>query len=135
MFPTPSVYSSFSFPYKCLPHRIPPRGDNILLQGHRGAPRARSPIAKKIWLSIHQRKFAYNVSVRLPVCTDAEGGGSKSDVSPSGEEYVIAEVKFCISSTSLVSAVNLAARTLREEKTTTSTTTTTTKTSPFSTKF
>ena len=33
-------------------------------------------------------------------------GGRESEVSLSGEEYVIAEVKFCISSTSLVSEVN-----------------------------
>ena len=32
--------------------------------------------------------------------------GRESEVSPSGEEDVIAEVKFCISRTSLVSAVN-----------------------------
>ena len=31
--------------------------------------------------------------------------GRESEVSPSGEEYVIAEVTFCISSTPLVSAV------------------------------
>ena len=38
-------------------------------------------------------------------------------VSPSGEEYVMAEVKFFISSTSLVSAVNnMAARAFRAKK-------------------
>ena len=40
-----------------------------------------------------------------------------SDVSPSGEEYVIAEVKFSISTNSLVSAVNhKAAWTFGEKK-------------------
>ena len=34
------------------------------------------------------------------------GEGRESEVSPSGEEYVIAEAKFCIPRTSLVSAVN-----------------------------
>ena len=47
----------------------------------------------------------------------ARGGGRESGVSPLGEEYVIAEVKFYISSTPLVSAVNhMAAQTLREKK-------------------
>ena len=55
---------------------------------------------------------------RAEKITDARGEGRESDVSPSGEEYVIAEVKFCISRSSLVSAVNhKAARTLREKKT------------------
>ena len=41
-----------------------------------------------------------------------------------GEEYVIAELKFCILSTPLVSAVNhMTTRTFREKKTTTTTTT------------
>ena len=53
----------------------------------------------------HPRKFGYDVSVRPPVHTDAEGGRRESEVSLSGEEYVIAEVKFCISSIPLVSAV------------------------------
>ena len=47
------------------------------------------------------------------------GRGKEADVSPSwlGGGYVIAGVKFCISSYSLVSAVNrMAARTLREKK-------------------
>ena len=49
------------------------------------------------------------------------GRGKEADVSPSwlggGGVYVIAEVKFCISSYSLVSAVNrMAARTYREKK-------------------
>ena len=53
------------------------------------------------------RKFGYDVSVRPPVRKDAGGGGGESEVSSSGEEYVIAEVPgFCIPSTSLVSAVN-----------------------------
>ena len=36
---------------------------------HSGAPRTRErrPIAKKIWYSIHPRKFGYNVRVRPPV--------------------------------------------------------------------
>ena len=73
-----------------------------------GAPRARqrSLMAKKILSSIHPRKFGYDVRVRTPVRTDAGGGGRESQVSPLGEEYVIAEVKFCIPSTSLVSVVN-----------------------------
>ena len=86
-----------------------------------GAPRARqrSLIAEKILSSIHPRKFDYDVSVRPPVRTDAGRGGRKSEVSPSGEEYVIAEEKFCIPSTSLVSVVNhIATRPgLLEEKT------------------
>ena len=50
--------------------------------------------------------------------TDSGGGGRESGVTPSGEEYVIAEVKVCISGTPLVSAVNhMAAQTFREEKT------------------
>ena len=65
-----------------------------------------------------RRKFGYNVSVRPLVRTDAMGEGRESNVSPSGEEYVIAEVKFSISRSSLVSAVNhKAARTFREKKT------------------
>ena len=61
--------------------------------------------------------WCYDVNVRPPVRTDAGGGGRESDVSPSGKEYVIAEVKFSISSNSLVSAVNhMAARTFREKK-------------------
>ena len=68
-----------------------------------GAPRARqrSLMAKKILSSIHPRKFGYDVRVRTP-----GGGGRESQVGPLGEEYVIAEVKFCIPSTSLVSVVN-----------------------------
>ena len=61
--------------------------------------------------------WCYDVNVRPPVRTDAGGGGRELDVSPSGKEYVIAEVKFSISSNSLVSAVNhMAARTFREKK-------------------
>ena len=73
-----------------------------------GAPRARqrSLIAKKILSSILPRKFGYDVSVRTPVRTEAGEGGRESQVGPLGEEYVIAEVKFCIPSTSLVSVVN-----------------------------
>ena len=52
-----------------------------------------------------RRKFGYNVSVRPLVRTDARGEGRESNVSPSGEEYVIAEVKFSISRSSLVSAI------------------------------
>ena len=51
--------------------------------------------AREARLSI-QEKFGYYVSVRSPVRTDAGGGGRESEVSPSGEEYAIAEVKFCI---------------------------------------
>ena len=51
--------------------------------------------AREARLSI-QEKFVYDVSVRSPVRTDAGGGGRESEVSPSGEEYAIAEVKFCI---------------------------------------
>ena len=68
-------------------------------------------------MSIHTRKFGYDVSVRSPVRTDAGGGGRESEVSPSGEEYLIAEVKFCVSSTSFVSEVNhMTVRTFREKK-------------------
>ena len=59
------------------------------------------------------------------VQTLREGEASQTSARRGKNMTVIAEVKFCISSTSLVSAVNLAARTFREEKTTTSTTTTT----------
>ena len=65
------------------------------------------------------RKIGHDVSVR-PIAdrTDSGGGGRESGVSPSGEEYVVAEVKVCISSTPLVSAVNhMAAQAIREEKT------------------
>ena len=49
--------------------------------------------------------------------TDSEGGGRESEISPSREEDVKAELKFRISSTPLVSAVNhMAARTFREKK-------------------
>ena len=60
-----------------------------------GAPRVRvssreqSPTAKTIWLSIRLRKFGYDVNVRQNAdCTDSEGGGRKSGVNPSGEEYI-----------------------------------------------
>ena len=54
----------------------------------------------------------------LTVQTLGEGEG----VSPSGEEYVIGEVKFCISSIPLVSALNhMAALIFREKKTSLST--------------
>ena len=67
--------------------------------------------------SIHPIKFGYDVCVRSPVRTDAGGGERESGVNPLGEDYVIAEVKFCISSTSFVSAVNyMAARTFREKR-------------------
>ena len=56
--------------------------------------------------SIHPRKLGYDFSVRPPVRTDAGREGRESEVSPSGEEYVIAEVKFCVPSTSLVSVEN-----------------------------
>ena len=65
-------------------------------------------MAKKIWL---WRR------VRPPVRTDAGGAERESDVSPSWEEYVIAEVKFTISSNSLVSLVNhVAARSFGDKK-------------------
>ena len=71
----------------------------------------------KIWWSIHPRKFSYDVSIRPPVRTDPGDGGRESDVIRRGKEYVIAEVKFCISSNLLVSTVNhMAARTFGEEK-------------------
>ena len=81
--------------------------------------REQSRIAKKIWYSIYPRKIGHDISV-LPNAdrADSGGGGRESGVSPSGEEYVIAEVKVYISSTPLVSAVNhMAAQTFREEKT------------------
>ena len=53
----------------------------------------------------------------LPSVQELGGGGRESDVSPSGEEYVIAKVKFSISSNSLVSAVNhMAGRSFQEKK-------------------
>ena len=53
----------------------------------------------------------------LPSVQTLGVGERESDVSPSGEEYFIAEVKFPISSISLVSAVNrMAARTFREKR-------------------
>ena len=65
-------------------------------------------MAKKIWL---WRR------VRPPVRTDAGGEERESDISPSGEEYVIVEVKFSISSNSLVSVVNhMAARGFGDKK-------------------
>ena len=39
-------------------------------------------------------KFDYDVSVHPHVRTDAGRRGRESGVSPTGEEYVIAEVKF-----------------------------------------
>ena len=75
-----------------------------------GAPRARGT-------SIHPRKFGNDVSVRSPVRTDVGGGGEGVRSQPIGEEYVIAEVKFCISSTSFVSEVNhMTVRLFREKK-------------------
>ena len=38
--------------------------------------------------------------------TDSGKGGWESGVSPSRKEYVVAEVKFCVSRTPFVSAVN-----------------------------
>ena len=53
-------------------------------------------MGKKIWLSVHPRNFGCDVIV-LP--------------------FMLAEVKFCFSSTPLVSAINhVAARTFREKK-------------------
>ena len=81
-----------------------------------GAPRERSTIVKKTireYLDMTSRSRR----VRPPVRTDAGGGGRESDVSSSGEEYVIAEVKFSISSNSLVSVVNhMAVRTFGDKK-------------------
>ena len=49
--------------------------------------------------------------------TDSGRGGRESGVSPSRKEYVIVGVKFCISSTPLVSAVNhMASRTFGWKK-------------------
>ena len=75
---------------------------------NRGAPpvraRERSPIAKKIWLTIHPRNFGCDVSVNRPSVHSLEGGGreAKSGVSPSGKEYVIfswREIVQCICTT------------------------------------
>ena len=53
------------------------------------------PLAKKICWSIHPSKFGYDESVRPNADrTDSGGRERESGVSPSGEEYVIAEVKF-----------------------------------------
>ena len=54
-----------------------------------------------------RKKFCYDVSVQSNADhTDSGGGGRESGVSTLGEEYVIAELKFCILSTPIVSAVN-----------------------------
>ena len=88
-----------------------------------GAPGAgeQNPIAKKCGNLSIIRENLVMTSVydrTLTVQTLGKGEGSQeSGVSPSGEEYVIAEVKFCASSTPLNSAVNhMAARTFREKK-------------------
>ena len=61
--------------------------------------------------------FFYSKLACPPATYDARLGERESGVNPSGEDYVIAEVKFCISSTSFVSAVNyMAARTFREKR-------------------
>ena len=61
------------------------------------------------------RTSAYDRTLTVQTLGEGE---QESGVSPSGEEYVIAEVKVCISGTPLVSAVSrMAAQTFREEKT------------------
>ena len=48
--------------------------------------RERSSIAKKIWWSIHPRKFGYDAAYDLPsVQTLGGGGGGESEVRQSGE--------------------------------------------------
>ena len=58
-------------------------------------------------LSIGGNLHGYDVSVRANADrTDLGEGGRESGVSSSREEYVVAEVKFCVSSTPFVSAVS-----------------------------
>ena len=58
---------------------------------------------------------AYDRTLTVQSLGGGGGGGGESCVSPSGEEYVIAEVKFCIASTPLVLTENqMVARTPSE---------------------
>ena len=64
-----------------------------------------------------QENLVMTSAYDLPFVQTPGGGGRESEVSPSGEEYLIAEVKFCVSSTSFVSEVNhMTVRTFREKK-------------------
>ena len=63
----------------------------------RNSTRERSPMDKKIWYSIHLRKFGCDVSVRPNSNrTDPSGGGRETEVSPGGGrrgDYDTAEVR------------------------------------------
>ena len=72
--------------------------------------------AREARLSI-QENLVMTSAYDLPSVQTLGEGGRESEVNPSGKEYVIAEVKFCISSTSFVSEVNhMTVRTFREKK-------------------
>ena len=74
------------------------------------------PHAREARLSI-QANVVMTSAYDLPSVQTLGEGGKESEVSPWVEEYVIAEVKFCISSTSFVSKVNhMTVRTFREKK-------------------
>ena len=68
---------------------------SIILAELHARARERSLIVKKISESIYPTKFGNNVSVRPNASRIVfRGGGGESGISPSGEKYVIAEVKF-----------------------------------------
>ena len=72
--------------------------------------------AREARLSI-QENLVMTSAYDLPSVQTLGEGERESEVNPSGEECVIAEVKFCISSTSFVSEVNhMTVRTFREKK-------------------
>ena len=72
--------------------------------------------AREARLSI-QENLVMTSAYDLPSVQTLGEGGRESEVNPSGEEYLIAEVKLCISSTSFVSAVNhMTVWTFREKK-------------------
>ena len=72
--------------------------------------------AREARLSI-QENLVMTSAYDLPSVQTLGEGGRESEVNPSREEYVIAEVKFCISITSFVSEVNhMTVRTFREKK-------------------
>ena len=89
------VYSGFRSPALSYNPHIYAR-----MHLQRNSTRELSPIDKKIWYSIHPRKFGCDVSVRPNANrTDPGGGGRESGVNPSvgggggGGDYDIAEVK------------------------------------------
>ena len=73
------VYSGFRSPALSYNPHIHAR-----MHLQRNSTRERSPIDKKIWYSIHPRKFGRDVSVRPNANrTDPGGGGRESGVNPS----------------------------------------------------